>query len=41
MRFLLSALIPFTVQDADITGKVLGVTDGENVAVLDAENQQH
>lgn len=41
MRFLLALLIPFTVHAADLSGRIVSITDGDTVALLDSTNRQH
>lgn len=41
IRFLFLALLTFSVQAETLTGRVVGIADGDTLTVLDSANQQH
>lgn len=40
-RLLIAILLPATVNATDLTGRIVGVHDGDTVTLLDAQHQQH
>lgn len=41
MRILFALLFPLTVHAADLSGRIVSITDGDTVTLLDSTRQQH